>query len=69
MFKVVEQIEMEIKAAISCTYFDLKRNCLQCLAKTKKLTLLFQYFWGEGIVSVYMHVLICCLSIFNDSDR
>ena len=42
--KNTRKYKLKFGSVMSCTSFDLKLNCLQCIAKAKELTLLFQYF-------------------------
>ena len=54
----------KFKSVISCTSFDLKLNCLQCIAKTKEFTLLFYYIYTY-IITITHHDCLLLLLLFN----
>ena len=50
---------LKFGSVIPCTYFDLKLNCLQCIAKTKEFTL-FQYVWMKLYIQIALPLKLNC---------
>ena len=54
---------LNIWTLVSCSYFYLNLQCIQCVPKTKELALLFQYFW-RGLWKSFIRNFWCANCYF-----